>query len=79
MRDDLREKYKNVFDSNEGKIVLADLLNKCHVTHSSYVSGDSHATAFQEGERNVALIILDALHTGPDNFDEVVMGILNAA
>lgn len=54
--------YKAVFNSAAGDIVLQDLL-----VHSSdnltttFVSGDSHASAYQEGRRSLFRYILKAL------------------
>lgn len=51
--------YREVFGSDAGKIVLADLSKYCHVMKSTY-GEDSH-TAFREGQRSVALRILQIL------------------
>ena len=54
--------YKNIFESQQGKEVLADLMqvhNMLNSTHSPSV----HDIYFKEGERNVVLRILSILKT----------------
>lgn len=51
--------YREVFGSEAGKIVLADLSKNCHVMKSTY-NGDGH-TAFREGQRSVMLRILQIM------------------
>ena len=53
--------YKNTFNSQQGRRVLADMLaeNKCLST--SFVKEDPYLTAFNEGQRNVVLRILTIL------------------
>jgi hypothetical protein len=70
MENDIQDKteslanaYKFVFDCDEGKIVLEDLMRKCHVLNSQFVN-DPYAMAYDQGKRQVALDILRIL-----NFD----------
>lgn len=42
-----------------GRKVLEDLMHYCNVGHSSFVPGDAHQTAFNEGARDVYLHILE--------------------
>ena len=64
--DDLKKQlkidYGITFNSEHGKAVLRDLLEACHVFHTSYIPGNSLDTSFREGERNVGLRILDMLN-----------------
>lgn len=53
----LKEMYKQAFDSDAGKKVLADLEARCNWRATSYVAGDANATAFEEGKRAVVLHI----------------------
>ena len=64
----LVQAYKTVFRSEEGKIVLRDLLTKFHVLSSSMATGH---VEFAEGERNVALYILDKLNTSVEDIDRL--------
>ena len=45
--------YKNVFDSYEGRMVLADLIKFSGAHDQSYTPGDPTQTAFNEGLRRV--------------------------
>lgn len=54
--------YKNVFESPDGRKVIADLM-RVHGMMSSSFSGDANQTIFKEGERNVVLRILAVLKT----------------
>lgn len=53
----LKEMYKQAFDSDAGKKVLEDLEARCNWRATSYVAGDANATAFEEGKRAVVLHI----------------------
>ncbi len=54
-----KEDYETAFSSLEGQRVLADLMANFHMGRSSHAAGDSHETAFREGERHVVLHILN--------------------
>lgn len=56
----LRKVYRDVFESDNGKIILKDLKNRCHINSSTY-SEKTNETFFLEGQRRVALYILDML------------------
>jgi len=58
----LKVDYGITFNNEHGKAVLRDLLEVCHVFHTSYIPGNSLDSAFREGERNVGLRILDMLN-----------------
>lgn len=53
--------YKKVFNSPEGKKVLRDLMEFGGVMSQTHVPGDSHSTAFNEGQRRTVLRILSFL------------------
>jgi hypothetical protein len=53
--------------TREGARFFARLLETCGVYRLSYEPGDTHATAFKEGQRNVGNMILAEL-TQCDNF-----------
>ncbi len=46
-----------VFSTREGFEVLKDIMTFCHADEISYIQGDTHESAFREGERNVFLYI----------------------
>ena len=56
--DDLKKTYRQLFNTDEGKIVLRDLKLRNHVLSSSFVAGDPHDTSFREGQRSVILTIM---------------------
>ena len=53
----LREDYKLVFDSPEGKRVLADLEKTGYYNTTTFVANDAMATVFNEGLRAFILHI----------------------
>lgn len=53
----LKDMYKQTFDTGSGEKVLTDLEARCNWRASSYVVGDANATAFEEGKRAVILHI----------------------
>lgn len=58
---EIREAYKMIFDSDEGKTVLSDLEKRCHFWSTTNVKGDSHESAYMEGQRSVLLFIKSML------------------
>ena len=57
----LQENYKHIFTSDEGKEVLSDLEKRCHYHSTTNVKGDSHESAYMEGQRSVLLFIKSML------------------
>ena len=57
----LREAYKQIFNSDEGKLILSDLEKRCHFWSTTNVKGDSHESAYMEGQRSVLLFIKSML------------------
>jgi len=57
----LRINYKQVFDSDDGKMVMADLEKRCHFYSTTNVKGDSYESAYMEGQRSVLLFIKSIL------------------
>ena len=57
----LKEAYKQIFNSDEGKEVLSDLEKRCHYHSTTNVKGDSHESAYMEGQRSVLLFIKSML------------------
>tara|TARA_Y100000287_G_C13981885_1_gene238513 strand:+ start:98 stop:310 length:213 start_codon:yes stop_codon:yes gene_type:complete len=54
--------YKTTFGSESGNKVLEDLKKRCGFETTSFVQGDSHDTAFREGQRAVVLFINNMLN-----------------
>ena len=59
----LKEVYKIVFGSDQGKFVMDDLEKRCHFWSTTNVKGDSHESAYMEGQRSVLLFIKQMLQT----------------
>lgn len=53
----LRISYKQVFETDDGKKVLSDLEKRCHFYHTTNIKGDSHESAYMEGQRSILLFI----------------------
>ena len=62
--------YRSRLDpgSAEARRVLADLARYCRVGRSSFVAGDPHQTAFNEGARDVFLHVAEMLRLAPADF-----------
>ena len=54
--------YKQTFTSESGNKVLEDLKKRCSFNSTTFVQGDSHDTAFREGQRAVVLFINNMLN-----------------
>ncbi len=59
--------YNDVFNSDDGQVILKDLANYCCFNHSSFISQDSHLTAFNEGARDAFLHILELTNINPQS------------
>jgi len=64
---ELKEKYKFVFNTDEGKAILDDLEKRCHYHSTTNVKGDSHESAYLEGQRSVLLFIKSMLRKENEN------------
>ena len=53
----LKKNYQYIFNTDEGKEVLSDLEKRCHYHSTTNVKGDSHESAYMEGQRSVILFI----------------------
>ena len=58
---ELQTDYKTVFNSDEGKRVMSDLEKRCHFMTTTNIKGDSHESAYMEGQRSVLLFIKSML------------------
>ena len=54
--------YKQTFGAESGEKVLEDLKKRCSFNTTTFVQGDSHDTAFREGQRAVVLFINNMLN-----------------
>jgi hypothetical protein len=58
---ELKKDYQFIFASAEGKNALSDLEKRCHYHNTTNVKGDSHESAYLEGQRSVILFIKSML------------------
>lgn len=57
-RKEIQKSYKQVFNTEDGKLVLSHLMKNGFITKTTFVAGDPHQTAMNEGSRRVVLSIL---------------------
>jgi hypothetical protein len=57
----LKISYKNIFETDDGKLVMSDLEKRCHYHATTNIKGDSHESAYMEGQRSVLLFIKQML------------------
>jgi len=62
----LRANYQFIFESDEGKEVLSDLEKRCHFYSTTNIKGDSHESAYMEGQRSILLFIKQMLQKEKD-------------
>ena len=62
----LKKNYQYIFNTDEGKEVLSDLEKRCHYHSTTNVKGDSHESAYMEGQRSVILFIKSMLRNDKD-------------
>ena len=55
--EQLIKDYKIVFGSDEGQRVLDDLRKRCHFHSTTHVKGDSHESAYYEGQRSIVVFM----------------------
>jgi hypothetical protein len=57
-RKEIQKCYRQVFGTEDGKRVLSHLMKNGFVTKTTFVAGDTHQTAMNEGSRRLVLSIL---------------------
>ena len=62
----LKKNYQYIFNTDEGKEVLSDLEKRCHYHSTTNVKGDSHESAYMEGQRSVILFVKSMLQNNKD-------------
>ena len=53
----LKKNYNYIFNTDEGKQVMSDLEKRCNHHTTTNVKGDSHESAYMEGQRSILLFI----------------------
>lgn len=66
--------YRTTLDPRfePARLVLADLARYCRVGETSFVAGDPHQTAFNEGARDVFLHVAEMIGLKPEDFASIV-------
>jgi hypothetical protein len=59
---EIKADYKFIFNTDEGKRVLDDLSKRCHEFNTTHVKGDSHESAYYEGQRSIFVFIKGILN-----------------
>ena len=54
--------YKTTFGSESGQRVLEDLKKRCSFDTTTHIKGDSHESAFLEGQRSMVLFLNNMLN-----------------
>ena len=67
-----KSNYRTVFESEEGKVVLADLYKFCGLDRPSYVENSSDRTAYNEGMKRVALRIKGILNQDEEQLKQLL-------
>ena len=55
--EQVKNNYKSIFKTDEGKQVMSDLEKRCHYHTTTNIKGDSHESAYMEGQRSILLFI----------------------
>jgi hypothetical protein len=64
--EERRRDFRAVFlETPQGQAVLYEILSWAHVFRPVFAPGDPYATHYRDGERNIGLKILAALHAEP--------------
>ncbi|WP_374382944.1 hypothetical protein [Dongia sp.] len=70
--------YRDIFaDERQARLVLSDLAHYCRVGQSSFIAGDPHQTAFNEGARDVFLHIAEMSGVTPQDFAGLVEEVIH--
>ena len=59
---ELVQNYKTRFNTDTGKQVLDDLKKRSHFFNTTHVKGDSHESAYYEGQRSLVVFIESLLN-----------------
>lgn len=67
-----RKAYRNIFSTEDGKIVLRHLCKTCCVTSPAFVAGDAQTTAYNNGKRDIVLAILRFVHASDEDIRRAI-------
>jgi hypothetical protein len=57
----IKRAYQDLFQTENGKIVLKDLMRECHFLQPTFIPGDPLSGSFNEGKRRILLRIINFL------------------
>lgn len=66
------EAYKRVFNSDDGKLILEDLSQKCFIWDATVVPNDENTSSFNEGKRCVVIDIMKAVSFDTTNLIKII-------
>ena len=69
---ELNQAYRETFASKSGSLVLRHLVREHGLLRQAFVDGDSHATSFNDGGRNVIIQLLRRIHTDEEIEKQVI-------
>jgi hypothetical protein len=78
-KQDVVEAYNRVFNSVDGQIVLMHIIKNSYVLTSTFVRGDPHETALNEGQRRLALSIMRYANMDANKLSEIAKELQNEA
>jgi len=64
--------YQVVFNTEEGKRVLYDMMKNTGALTSSFNPDNPHITSFNEGQRSVCISIMKHLKFNPQKFEKMM-------
>lgn len=65
--------YKRVFNTQQGKRVLHDMMESHYVMRNTYEGKeDPYGQAFREGQRHVVLRIFSIMETNPSQMEDIL-------
>ncbi len=73
----LAQAYRHTFATEQGRVVLADLLRRAGLMQSSF-SGDPLETAYREGRRRLGLEVVEAINRDPDAVLAMVTSVVTS-
>lgn len=68
-RAEIIRAYKRVFESEDGKKVISDLMKNAHMFRST-MDANSNEMAYREGERSMVLKILRTIKADPSELEK---------
>jgi len=59
--EELKLAYRRTFNTDDGQRVLDDLMKRFSFSATTFIPGDPHTSAFNEGQRAAVLLIVRML------------------